>query len=99
MYHAQSPNPCIVPPFIPLAQQFTHPVSQPSASLSHILEAGPTTPQSTQDMYDPSGAYYSPATTTFGPGNDGFEAELQFYLDGEQAWPGTNALFSLYDTA
>jgi len=50
-------------------------------------------------MYDPSGAYYSPATTTFGPGNDGFEAELQFYLDGEQAWPGTNALFSLYDTA
>ncbi|CAI4211185.1 unnamed protein product [Parascedosporium putredinis] len=78
------------------------PLSLPSKEawrMGHILEAGPTTPQSTQDMYDPSGAYYSPATTTFGPGNDGFEAELQFYLDGEQAWPGTNALFSLYDTA
>ncbi|KEZ39365.1 hypothetical protein SAPIO_CDS10063 [Scedosporium apiospermum] len=63
-------------------------------SLSLILETGPATPKSTtQDMYDPTGAYYSPATTTLGPGNDGFEGELQFYIDGAQAWPGSSALF------
>lgn len=87
------PNPQLSPIYLPPTHPFT-PQSQPGgASLSHILETCPATPQGAQDMYDPSGAYHSPATTTLGPGNDGFEGELQFYIGGAQAWPGSSALF------
>jgi hypothetical protein len=34
-------------------------------------------------LYDPSSAYYSPATTALGPGTDGYEEQLQFYIDGQ----------------
>lgn len=66
-----------------------------TSSLSLVLHmtrtnnyASPTTPQSTSETFEPSGAYYSPVATALGPATDGFEDELQCFLDGVQSWRG-----------
>lgn len=80
----------------PIYQSSSYPVSHPSPSSvgSFSLSgssAHPITPQSVHESVDGG---YRPPPAALGPDNDGFEAELRFYLSGEESSGSTVFNFS-----